>query len=426
MKKRVYSRFYFENIFKIPKSKRSQAGLITTILTILLIMAAFVILYNVYHYLIKDRVANIGLDTFLVDGEIEYYLPGDLAIVNVKRKGDKVNVTGLKILFNEEDGTIYSYNTTDVPPPLGSKKYVIFINQLNPNPPSGWNFASIMSIALHYLFPDNKISKELDKEKINPEKVSPGFDKKWYCDKDEDTYGNSEGAVYNSIADAENACGAGKISPVEGDCDDVPVSGAIIHPGATEICDGVDNNCDGQIDEGCIRNYAVLESTTVNNNWKACTSATSFSGANFVTLSNLPFDILFFGENKGKTITVCKQGHIVFNPADCYTLSPNPSLSTLTDRKTIAPFLIPLGNAGAITQFYYCTETSPQKDIIIMWNDGVTSAEAVIYEDGKIDFSYNNNYRNCEAGISESSSHYYPSNPVYGTISKSYRFTPTP
>ncbi|MBK6944839.1 MAG: T9SS type A sorting domain-containing protein [Flavobacteriales bacterium] len=39
----------------------------------------------------------------------------------------------------------------------------------------------------------------------------------------------------------------------QGDCDD---ANAAVHPGVTEVCDGIDNNCDGQIDEdnvcGCL------------------------------------------------------------------------------------------------------------------------------------------------------------------------------
>src|SRR4051812_32980626 len=35
-------------------------------------------------------------------------------------------------------------------------------------------------------------------------------------------------------------------TPSDGDCDD---SNPAVNPGTAEICDGVDNNCDGDIDE---------------------------------------------------------------------------------------------------------------------------------------------------------------------------------
>ena len=41
-------------------------------------------------------------------------------------------------------------------------------------------------------------------------------------------------------------------TPAQGDCND---NDAAINPGATEVCDGVDNNCDGQIDEGVKNTY---------------------------------------------------------------------------------------------------------------------------------------------------------------------------
>jgi len=56
-------------------------------------------------------------------------------------------------------------------------------------------------------------------------------------DQDNDSYAYGEGVFYR-----ERFCGSLQ------DCDDLNAS---INPGATELCDGVDNNCDGQIDEGC-------------------------------------------------------------------------------------------------------------------------------------------------------------------------------
>jgi hypothetical protein len=48
------------------------------------------------------------------------------------------------------------------------------------------------------------------------------------------------------------------------DCDD---GDAAVHPGAPEICDGIDNNCDGNVDEGFITNsyYADLDGDGFGN-----------------------------------------------------------------------------------------------------------------------------------------------------------------
>ena len=61
----------------------------------------------------------------------------------------------------------------------------------------------------------------------------------WYADTDGDTYGD---LAYASI-DCEQPQGYVSIG---GDCDD---SSASIYPGVEELCDTVDNNCDGNVDE---------------------------------------------------------------------------------------------------------------------------------------------------------------------------------
>ncbi|NNK86894.1 MAG: hypothetical protein HKO90_01300, partial [Flavobacteriaceae bacterium] len=75
---------------------------------------------------------------------------------------------------------------------------------------------------------------------INPDTV-------WYLDADSDNYAVS---TVNQCANP----GAGytlTVLPLT-DCDD---TNAAINPGATEVCDGIDNNCDGNIDEGVLNNY---------------------------------------------------------------------------------------------------------------------------------------------------------------------------
>jgi hypothetical protein len=70
--------------------------------------------------------------------------------------------------------------------------------------------------------------------------IDEGVKSTFYDDYDGDNYGNHEISIELCTA------GNGWVSDSR-DCDD---ANAAIHPGATEVCDGVDNDCDGNTDEG--------------------------------------------------------------------------------------------------------------------------------------------------------------------------------
>ena len=75
--------------------------------------------------------------------------------------------------------------------------------------------------------------------------MDEGVTIKFYRDADSDSYGNPDNTI--------NACQlpAGYVTDNQ-DCNDSSTS---IHPGAAEICDGVDNNCNGTVDEGCTSTF---------------------------------------------------------------------------------------------------------------------------------------------------------------------------
>ena len=67
----------------------------------------------------------------------------------------------------------------------------------------------------------------------------------WYADADSDGYGDA--------SSTDDACSApsGYVAD-DSDCDDTDAS---VNPGATEVCNGVDDDCDGSIDEGVTTTY---------------------------------------------------------------------------------------------------------------------------------------------------------------------------
>ena len=75
--------------------------------------------------------------------------------------------------------------------------------------------------------------------------VDEGIGSTWYSDTDGDSYGNA------SLTTLSCAVPSGYVADAT-DCND---AAAGVHPGASELCNRVDDDCDGTIDEGVVATY---------------------------------------------------------------------------------------------------------------------------------------------------------------------------
>ncbi|WP_164012219.1 MopE-related protein [Pyxidicoccus trucidator] len=81
----------------------------------------------------------------------------------------------------------------------------------------------------------------------NDSDANTGQPRLWYKDFDNDGYDHAGQALY-----ACSSPGGYRDSSNGADCHD---GNSSIHPGAPEVCDGLDNDCDGQADEGTPQNW---------------------------------------------------------------------------------------------------------------------------------------------------------------------------
>ncbi|NJB87476.1 pectin methylesterase-like acyl-CoA thioesterase [Lewinella marina] len=88
--------------------------------------------------------------------------------------------------------------------------------------------------------PDDDNDEVADTEDCDPYNASIHTQQVFYADRDRDGYGDA------SVTLTDCTAPAGYVS-VAGDCDD---GDRTVYPGAPELCDGVDNDCDGNVDEG--------------------------------------------------------------------------------------------------------------------------------------------------------------------------------
>lgn len=148
---------------------------------------------------------------------------------------DELNAGGCRLFYNDKDGDTWGASGSQClcAAPVGS---VTRSGDCDDNNPSVYPGQTEKC---------NGIDDDCDSEK---DETNAQGCTRLYADHDDDSYGTS--SDYACLCDAANDYTA----EVGGDCLD---SDATVYPGGLETCDGKDNNCNGQIDEGVKTTYYI-------------------------------------------------------------------------------------------------------------------------------------------------------------------------
>ncbi|MES1217276.1 MAG: MopE-related protein, partial [Bacteroidota bacterium] len=146
---------------------------------------------------------------------------------------------------------------------------------------------------------------------------------KYYIDADKDGYGLGSG---KTVTVCSSTAPAG-YSRNNTDCND---KNAAINPGAIEICDGIDNNCNGQVDEGCsLPNMSINDVSMAEGNTGKKTMSfevvLSQTSTKAITVNYASYN----GTATAGTDYTAKSGTLTFKPN---TLKQTIDITILTDK----------------------------------------------------------------------------------------------
>jgi parallel beta-helix repeat protein len=234
--------------------KRGVSTIITVIVLILVVLSAFVLVWSLVKKFVKGGANQLGLDQFGVSLTTNpTNLSHDPVAVSVTRNAGWGNVSAIKIVFRNDTSSYTYMNDTKVPDVLETVIYYVPLAQIGFVPLS-FDVYPVISTP----------SGTVTGMKAGggggggggTGTTTPTFT--YYNDYDTDGYGNLTDFIEASSQPA------GYVTN-NTDCNDV---NAAINPGATELCDGVDNDCDSITDEGCVSSIQLSGCGVLNETGK--------------------------------------------------------------------------------------------------------------------------------------------------------------
>ena len=141
--------------------KRAQSQIITTVLIILLVLAAIIIVWNVIKFTIVRSSEQIGTSQFTTQLDIKQanmYVSGG-GKVTVKREGGVGEISALKFIFYDEDGSsVIVEKPADSHDELETQVYDFDASEININ---------VVSVSVVPVFTDDKLGIEVSQDNVD-------------------------------------------------------------------------------------------------------------------------------------------------------------------------------------------------------------------------------------------------------------------
>ncbi len=182
----------------------------------------------------------------------------------------------------------------------------------------------------------------------------------WYADADNDGYGNA--AVTQSSCDQP----AGYVAD-NTDCDD---AASTIHPGAADLCNGIDDNCDGVIDENAITATTVPSGYVYDcYNQSLLLTANAGNGILYQWYRN---DVLIAGATNS-TYSLNKGGKYFVKESNAFGCSSTSSIVYITIIPLPSANITPLGNLDICQTGYVDLQANSGGGYTYQWMKGSTN-----------------------------------------------------